>query len=59
MPVEPAPPRAPAPVPAARARHGRSASPWVLMYHSVTEIAGAADDTEETTTPAATTGGIR
>ncbi|WP_181923985.1 hypothetical protein [Streptomyces inhibens] len=58
MPVEPAPPRAPVPA-ARRARHGRSAPPWVLMYHSVTEIAGAADDTEETTTPAATTGGIR
>ncbi|MGP8301629.1 hypothetical protein ACTPOK_27650 [Streptomyces inhibens] len=41
MPVEPAPPRAPAPA-ARRARHGRRALP-----------------TEETTTPAATTGGIR
>ncbi len=48
MPVEPPPQRAPAPpVPgrtAVRRRPGRGGPPWILMYHSVADTAGRADD---------------
>lgn len=44
LPVEPASPRARAPVPAARGhrRHRRGAPPWILRYHSVTEATARA-----------------
>ncbi|MEU9121790.1 polysaccharide deacetylase family protein [Streptomyces sp. NPDC048506] len=51
--VEPAPPRAPAPVPTARGHRParRGAPPWILMYHSVTEVAGPAEDPYRITVP--------
>ncbi|WP_328732472.1 polysaccharide deacetylase family protein [Streptomyces caniferus] len=55
MSVDPAPRRAVAPVPAARrARHGRGAPPWVLTYHSVTEVTRVTGPTRATRATRAT-----